>query len=507
MADVLLAIDAGTSAVKVCLFDREGQLLRSADRPTPMITVCHGWAEIDSDECWNAIVESVRGVINPDDTVLSIGLTGTCPTIVLMDEELQPVRNAILYLDNRGRSEIAGVARAVGGPDAFFAQTGNRLGLSVCIAATLRWVIHEEPATWSRVRHIGFLTSFIGAKLTGHLAVDSTHASYSGLFDLRGDKMAWHADLCRDLEIDIDRLVPIIPSYAQVGTVTAEVARIMRLTQGTPVAVGAADTAAAALAVNLVRPRSAFESIGTSGVLTFCLDEPDFDESFLNRCHVRPGLWLAHGAMSTLGGSLTWLSDKVWPETSSFTELEQLVAESQPGANRVLFLPYLSGERSPIWDADASGCWIGLRLDTKKADMVRAVFEGGAYGLRQILSRAEKHWGWRPNSLISVGGGTRSRIWHQIKADILGVRYLPADLPDAAALGAATLGGIAAGVYEGIDDPNLPKIRPPQESVTPNPGKYRKVYDDMSRIYEDLYPSLKDCMSRIAQIGLSAKLT
>jgi xylulokinase len=211
--------------------------------------------------------------------------------------------------------------------------------------------------------------------------------------------------------------------------------------------------------------------------------------------------------MSTLGGSLTWLRDKVWPETPSFAELEQLAAESQPGANRVLFLPYLSGERSPIWDADASGCWFGLRLDTNKADMVRAVFEGGAYGLRQILSRAEKHWGWRPDSLISVGGGTRSRIWHQIKADIVAVRYLPADLPDAAALGAAILAGIAAGVYEGIDDPNLPKVRPTQESVTPNPGKYRKVYDAMSRIYEDLYPSLKDCMSRIAQIGLSVKPT
>ena len=260
---------------------------------------------------------------------------------------------------------------------------------------------------------------------------------------------------------------------------------------------------AAALAVDFVQPRSAFESMGTSGVITFCLDTPDFDDSFLNRCHVVPGLWLAHGAMSTFGGALAWLRHKIWPETSSFAELEELAAESLPGANGVLFLPYLSGERSPIWDSNASGCWVGLRLDTTKADMVRAVFEGGAYGLRQILSRGERHWGWKPDTLLSVGGGTRSRIWYQIKADILDVCYLPADLPDATAMGAAILGGIASGAYRGIDDPQLPKVETPRETVRPGCPKHRKVYDEMSRIYDDLYPALKTGMARIAGVGFS----
>lgn len=499
MKEVLLGIDCGTSALKACVFDRSGNSLRRVTRPIPGIELCGGWADVDAESIWNGVVGAVADCLSAEERIVSVGLTGTCPTIVLMDETARPQRRAILYLDNRAATELGSVATAVGGVEAFFARTGNRLAVSNCVAATLRWVKKTEPDVWGRTRVVGFLNTFVGARLTGRFATDPTHASYSGLYSLRGERLTWEHQLCADLGIDPHILPELIEPPSAVGRVTAEAAAATGLAEGTPVAIGAADTACASLAVDLLHPRSAFESAGTSGVITFCLDTPDFDPLFMNRCHVRPGLWLAHGAMSTLGGALDWARSKVWPNSSSYDELEELAATSPPGANGVIFLPYLSGERSPVWDPNACGSWFGLRLDTTKADMVRAVYEGGVFGLRQILTRAENHWRWRPQTLLSVGGGTRCRGWHQIKADILDVEYLPADFADAAALGAAILGGVAAGIYASLDDPSLPKLAAPRDTVSPD-ANMRAIYDGMFAIYEKLYPALSDPMADLASV-------
>ena len=289
---------------------------------------------MDAEHIWTAIAEAVGESLRPTEHVVSVGLTGTCPTIVLVDDAARPLRHAILYLDNRGASEIAAVANAVGGADAYFQSTGNHLGVSTCVAATLRWVQRKEPAVWSRTRVVGFLNTFVSARLTGHAATDPTHASYTGLFSLKGERTKWDLDLCRTLGIDPAILPPILEPYECVGFVTPQAAKATGLAPGTPVAVGAADTAAASLAVDICQPQSAFESMGTSGVITFCLDTPNFEPTFMNRCHIRPGLWLAHGAMSTLGGSLGWLRQKIWPDLPSFAELETLAADSIPRSER-----------------------------------------------------------------------------------------------------------------------------------------------------------------------------
>jgi xylulokinase len=169
-----------------------------------------------------------------------------------------------------------------------------------------------------------------------------------------------------------------------------------------------------------------------------------------------------------------------------------MAQESVPGANGLVFLPYLSGERSPIWDAEASGAWIGLRLSHSRADMVRAVFEGGALGLRQILQRAEDQWGWRPAELVGVGGGARSRFWAQIKD-----RTSP--MTDAGALGAALLGGVAAGIYSGADDETLPVIRGDAQPIQPGPDERRAVYERRFRVFESLYPALREAMHALAE--------
>ncbi|PWG61500.1 xylulokinase [Spiribacter halobius] len=499
MTEVLLGIDAGTSAVKVCAFTAEGRLHAKAQRSVPLVTSHPRWAEIDLERYWELVVEALSEVAERVGAVAGIGMSTTCPTTVLLDESLEPVRLGITYLDNRASVMMRGLAERLGGEEAAFEAIGNRMSPSTCSAGTLRWVMEHEPQVWSRVRHIGFLNTFLAARLTGELATDPTQASYSGLLSVREPECGWRSELLDAVGVSREQMVPVRPPEEAVGGVTAAVARATGLSAGTPVATGAADTAAAAFALGINKGNTAFESIGTSGVVTFCLDEPALDPAFLNRQHIIPGLWLAHGAMSTVGGAFGWLHSKVWPELRSLAELEQLAAESEPGANGVVFLPYLAGERSPLWDPNASGAWVGLRLDSRRADMVRAVFEGTAYGLLQIVRRAEERWHWRPQRMLSVGGGTRSRFWLQIKADILGIELSPGHITDASALGGALLGGIAGGVFRAVTDAGLPTVHSESDAILPSADDHRREkYQRMARIYDGLYPALAESMSALA---------
>ena len=492
MTEVLLGIDAGTSSIKVCAFSPDGRLLAKARRAVPVITPYPLWAEIDVAQYWELTAEAIREVTARGGSIRGIGISSTCPTTIVLDEQLRPLRSGIVYLD--GRSDE--LVRETTGADALDYQhkTGNRASPSTCWAANLAWIRRNEPQVWHKVRHVCMLNSYLALRLTGEFGIDPTQASYSGLVDVRKQQPAWSDALLDLWEIDHALLAPLVPSASRVGVVSASAAGETGLPLECAVAIGAADTAAAAFALGLSQRGSAFESVGTSGVITFCLDRPEFDHSFLNRYHIYPDRWLAHGAMSTLGGSFGWLQSKVWPEIRSFPELESLAKESLPGANGVIFLPYLAGERSPIWDAEASGAWIGLRLEHSRADMVRAVFEGAAFGLRQILQQAQARWGWSPQRLVGVGGGAHSRFWARIKADILKLEYGMAGQTDASALGAAMLGGLACSVYQGFDDPALPVLSVANGYIKPSQEAATAVYDRQFAIFAALYPALKDAM-------------
>lgn len=496
MKGALVGIDAGSSNVKVCVFGQDGTLLSRASLPVRMETPEPRWVELDLDRYWEAVRAALAEALTGIGPVAGVGFACTAPTTVLMDEGGRALRPGIPFLDNRAAGELAAVSEAVSGSEAFFAETGNRLSPSTASVATLRWLMRQEPEAWRRTEHVAFLNSYLAARLTGVVAADRTQASYTGLFRLRRPE-GWDSDLAATLGVPVSLLAPLVQPYDQLGRVTPAAAASTGLPVNTPVALGAADTAAASFALGIREGGDCFESAGTSGVITFCLDRPDFDETFMNRCHVIPGRWLAHGAMSTPGAALDWLRNQVWPELCSCEQLERLASESEPGARGLVFLPYLAGERSPIWDPEASGAWVGLRLDTGREDMARAVMEGAAFGLRQILERAERKWGWRPARLLNVGGGARSRLWMQIKADVMNLEYQAAEVPDAAALGAAMLGGIAAGVFAGPQDPSLPLAITGAGLIAPGPDDWRIRYERPFSVYESLYPRLKEAMHQL----------
>ena len=217
-------------------------------------------------------------------------------------------------------------------------------------------------------------------------------------------------------------------------------------------AIGSGDTAAAAFAIGFSDAHQAFESAGTSGVLTFLMDKPQFNPLFMNRCHVIPGLWIAHGANSMMGGAVDWLRKQIFTEFLDYTVLDDRVKGAVPGAHGVVFLPYLAGERCPVWNPRAKAVWYGMTLETSQLDLLESVFEAGAYSMRQIRDYGEQLLKVSIDSVIAVGNGTKSKHWCQMKSDVLGVTYTTTAFTDAAAYGAALMGGIAANIFTGPTD-------------------------------------------------------
>lgn len=488
---LLLGIDAGTSKVKAALFDLQGHLLQEAAADVRTISPAHDQTEMDLQELWASVAGLIRQLAaGREDGIQAVGLSVTSPTVVLFDEQLQPVRPGIVYLDNRSAQEVAFYTKELGGREGYFARTGNYPSPSTCIAATLNWLKKHEPDNWRRTRKIGFLNSFLAARLTGQLAVDPTVSSYSGLMDVRNPKN-WDEGLVDIFGIERQLLPEVIPSHAKVGEISGAFSEVSGLPAGIPVAIGGADSAVAALALNTRSHGDVYQSMGTSEVLTFCLDVPDFSPAFMNRSHVIPGSWLAHGAMSTTGAAIKWILKQVLSEFKDEQELEREAVLSPVGANGLIFLPYLCGERSPMFDAKATGVFFGFSLTTNRADMIRAVYEGAAYGMRQIYTIGTEKWGIRPAIIKCVGGASKSLLAIQLRADALNTALQSIESDSAGAYGAALLGGMAAGVYTEFDE--LPYMRAMGRTVQPSAANAAH-YGKYAQIYDQLYPQLKAVM-------------
>ncbi len=483
----LLGIDAGSSSVKICAFTPRGEMLGGVNKPVLMHCEPDGTVSFNPRSYWDLCCGLVRDLMKTRDMqILGVGLSTACPSMVFMDHDFNPVRPGIPYLDNRASAEVSSLQNQG-------LELENPYSVSSCSIANAMWVKKHEPEIWKQTEKIGMLNSYLAGKITGESMVDLTQASYSGIFDLKTPDR-WNRDALEMSGIEETKLLPLSRSYEKAGSVTADAAEKTGLPEGCPVAIGSADTAAAAFAVALDQPGWAFESVGTSGVLTFALDKPEFDPVFMNRCHVYPDRWLAHGAMSLTGGALEWLRRKVWDEFTAPADMDRILDDSTPGAGGVVFLPYLAGERSPIWDPEAVGVWYGMTLGTSKADLIEAVYESSAYGMKQILDLAARKYGQGPDFILSVGNGTKGARWNQIKSDVLQLPYRPVSNADAAAFGAAMMGGIAGGLFTGPQDPAVPRLKKGNREFLPCGEEEYREYMNSYKIYKALYPALKNVM-------------
>lgn len=477
----IVGIDVGTTSVKARALSETGDVLARAEEEYPLATPRPGWAEQEPETWWRA-TESCLARLELDE-VAGIGLLGQMHGLVALDRDLEVLRPAILWNDQRTALECEQFEERLGRAR-LIELTGNR-ALTGFTAPKLLWLRNNEPETFKRIRHILLPKDYVRMRLTGETVIDVADASGTLLFDVA--RRRWSDEVVDALDLD--------PDWLPVSLESPEVSG--RTAAGTPVAAGAGDQAAGALGVGVDRPGTLSVALGTSGVVFAALpgDAPDELARLHVFCHAVPGSWHAMGVILSAAGWLRWLRDALGAETS----YDALFADAGgwgPGAEGAVFLPYLAGERTPHADPEARASFTGLSLRHDRGALVRAVLEGVAYGLRDSLELVQVLGVDADRARVS-GGGARSRLWLEIVASVLGIPLELTAVEEGAAYGAALLGGIAGGVVADVSEAieACVEVRATVEPVE----AWRDSYADGYETFRALYPALRSTRPQAAQ--------
>lgn len=484
----VIGIDVSTTATKAVMVDRTGQVVGVGSTTYDYQTPRDLWTEQEPRLWWDATIDAVGQVMTetgtPPSEVEAIGLTGQMHGSVLLDEHREVVRPAILWNDQRTQAECEEIRQRVGA-QRLIAITGND-ALTGFTAPKLLWVRRHEPDAWERTRHVLLPKDYVRLKLTGELGVDAAGGSGTILFDLSA--RTWSDEVLAALDLSPDLFPAVHEGTERTGALTKDSAAALGLRAGTPVVGGGGDQAANAVGVGAVSPGIMALSLGTSGVVFATTEGPSVES--LGRvhafCHAVPGRWHMMGVMLSAAGSLRWLRDTVAPSTS-FDDLVAPAADVPAGSEGLVFLPYLTGERTPHADPLARAAFVGLTVRHRLAHMTRSVMEGVAFGLRDALDLMVGAGVPMPTQVRASGGGIRSRLWTQILADVLETEIATVQTEEGAAYGAGLLAGVGAGWFESVDEACETTVvtklaaQPSSESVT-----YRTAH----RRFKGLYPAL-----------------
>jgi xylulokinase len=506
-ASHLLGIDVGTTGLKAVLAHANGTMLAQASQEYPTHYPQPNWAEQDPEQWWRACCEVVprvlamAGVSGRD--IAAIGASGQGVGVVPVDSDGAVLRPAIIWMDRRSDEQCRALRERVG-EEEITRVNGARID-SFYLAPKWLWVKEHEPAVYRQTAAVLQANGYITLRLTATPCMDLSSGPLTLFFD--SVRLGYSEDLAGRMGIDLEKMPPLAQGHEVIGSVTRAAAQATGLAEGTPVVGGAVDGTAAAIEGGLLADGDAVEMTGQSTVMLICASRPYLERDLFGLVHGVPGKYLAVGGSTAAGGSLRWWRDALADlerergqqlGCDPFELLVGLAAGSPPGANRLVFLPYMFGERSPIWDTDARGVFFGLSLSTTKADMVRAILEGAAYGLRHNVEAAASA-GFAVSSLGCVGGGARSDLWNQIKADVLGrpVRRLRAGT--GAPMGDIMMAGVGAGVYRDFAEAMAAVVQVEREFV-PNPAN-RQIYDDLYGVFLGLYPALRERFAELARAG------
>lgn len=453
---LLLGIDLGTSAVKALLTDLDGRVVGAGSAAYPILHPQPGFAEQDPHAWWRAMVDAVRQALAAAETgddqsrVAAIGLSGQMHGTVLLGEDGEPLTPAVIWPDQRSAPQVQEITELIG-PERLIGITGSPVATGFQ-AATLRWMQQERPDLWSRIRHVLLPKDYIRWRLTGRLASDPSDGSGALLLDVRARD--WSAELLDAMEIPREWLPPVQASASVAGGLGAEAAAALGLPASTPVVTGAADTACSALGAGAVHPGRLLLTISTGGQLILPVERVQVDtrgriHTFCAALEPGPGLaaWYQMGAVLSAGMALRWLRDNVLglAGEDAYARMTDWAAAAPPGANGLLFLPYLAGERTPHMDPAARGLFLGLTVQHGRGELVRAVLEGVTFACFDAF-QALAELGPAPDQVILAGGGAKSPLWRQIVADVFGRPVRPLQVSEQSALGACALAGLGAGL-------------------------------------------------------------
>ncbi len=406
---LLLGLDISTTGAKALLVDTKGAVVSSATTPLTLSTPHPLWSEQNPEDWWDGIVTSIRQVLEnvhqPGSAVSAIGLTGQMHGLVLLADAGEVLRPAILWNDQRTGAQCDEI-RARLGLHRLIQITGNN-ALTGFTAPKILWVQQNEPEIYSRVRHILLPKDYIRYRLTDRFAMDKADGSGTILFDIR--RRDWSHEMLSALTIPTEVLPPTYEGPQVTGTVSPEAAALTGLMVGTPVMAGGGDQSAQAVGVGAVEPGIIALTLGTSGVVFAATEAPLIEpEGRLHAfCHALPGHWHLMGVMLSAAGSLQWYRDTLAPDTS-FDDLLAEAARVPPGSEGLIFLPYLSGERTPYPDPLARGAWVGLTVRHTRGDLTRSVLEGVAFGLKDSFTLIKAVGLGEIHQVRASGGGTKS---------------------------------------------------------------------------------------------------
>lgn len=475
----LIGIDIGTSGTKTVLFDTDGNVIRSKTCEYPLYQPYNGWAEQNPEGWWNAVRETLDYV--GTENVAGIGLSGQMHGLVMLDEKGEVIRPSIIWCDQRTAVECEEITEAIG-RDRLIEITANP-ALTGFTASKIMWVKKHEPENYAKCRHILLPKDYIRYKLTGEFATDVSDAGGMQLLDIKN--RCWSDEVLEKLDIDKSLLPRVYESTEVTGYYN-----------GIPVAAGGGDNACSAVGCGTVAEGCAFTTVGTSGVVYAHTDKPIIDK--LGRVHTFccavPGKWHVMGVTQAAGLSLKWFREN-FAEDISYREMDEMAASVPPGADGLIYLPYLMGERTPHLDPNARGVFFGISAMHERKHFVRAVMEGVAYSLRDCME-VLREMNIPIDNMLVVGGGAKSALWCEIMAGAYGMPIQLMSSQEGAALGAAILGGVAANMYSSVETAFRRLCKPSQMQEPKRADEYNRVYS----VYKSIYPSVKDIYKSIKNL-------
>lgn len=499
MSEILLGIDIGTSSCKAAAFAPNGTVVGQVSRTYPVRYPKPGWAEQNPDEWWKAVCGAIRTLlhksVNASD-IRGIGVDGQSWSAVAVDTRGRVLCDTPIWMDIRAQ-EICGELKNRFGEDRLFRMSGNPVQPMYTMPKVL-WYQKYRPELYRDIFKILQSNSFIAYRLTGTITQEPSQGYGWNCYDIANG--AWNTELCGEMGIDPALLPELVSSHTVIGAVTPAAAEETGLHPGIPVVAGGLDAACGTLGVGVIHQGETQEQGGQAGGMSICMDVCRRDPRLILGTHVVPGRWLLQGGTVGGGGALNWF-EKEFCEmervqatkkgTNSFVEMDEKAGEIPAGSEGLVFLPYLAGERSPIWDAKARGVFYGIDFSKTRAHFARAVMEGVAYSLRHNLEVAEQT-GAHAATLRAMGGAANSPLWMQIKADVTGHELIVPSADTATALGAAILAGVGTGVYKDYEDA-VRRTVTIRRAFVPNPGN-GAVYSEGYENYRNLYGSLKSLM-------------
>lgn len=506
MGKLLLGIDVGTTGAKAALFTPDGCLRAVGQSEYNTRHIRPGWVEQDPEDWWRAVCSATRqalaGVPEGRQQVMGIAVSSQGPTLLPLDRAGQPVCPALIWMDRRAEDEAVKLKEQLG-EGTLQRITGNRAD-PFYVAPKLLWFRTYEPARFAQTQLFVQANGYISYRLTDRHAMDNVHAALSQLCDWQTGE--WSAELCDACGIEPAYFPPVRPGHDVLGEVTVDAAEATGLKAGTPVMVGTVDGAAAALEAGAIDPGTAAEMTGTSTVLIMPNEEGVTHPAFIAAPHALPGLYLLLGAMAASGANLRWYRDQFGAAEvhagaqlglDAYDLLTMQAAQIAPGSNGVIFLPYMMGERSPLWHTHARGVFFGLSLATPRGALIRAILEGAAFALQHNLEVARQA-GVSLTQIRSVGGGTRSPLWNQIKADVLGLPILLPQASVGAPFGDAVLAGMGLGLYSDVRR-SLREMIHIQAEYEPDWANHT-MYQELYQVFRSVYESLREDFDRAANM-------